>query len=467
MPRLTRTQKFADLREQLSHDAEKELSTPQLSEYENRLNQVQNQAGYFNQAPGYNQYPQQGQPQYPQYQQVPPQYQQPQYVDPFVNQQPQYQQYQQPVQPQFEQPVYQQPQPTFVEPTPVAPTPVFTEPAPAPVVEAPTFVEPVQPTYVDPFTQKTQETPVVPQETPTFEEFLRTTEINTNKVAEESGLTQEELNDILAPFNDEKIPTIAELEKQEPVVENIPNQEAELLDELDIMHMEEPKQEEPAKVEYVNDTFEEVNTYNQQSGNDTIDQITNNLVDDIRHLEENEEPVFEEVEVSDEEFSNTVSMEINKVMEEVASATTQLDVKDILAPTEAEKTPNDFVADYFNNGQEQLSKTLNDLPKVEEISPQEQFTSELQKLVEIEEAKEDIVEIKNIADLEDTHDVISDTIPFVVNNDEDEEDEYYDEDEDDASNTVLNIILIVLIIILVAVLGLIVFYILKTKGILG
>ena len=357
-------------------------------------------------------------------------------------------QYTQPVQPHFEQPVYQQPQPQ------------------------PTFVEPVQPTYVDPFTQKAQETPVVPQETPTFEEFLRTTEINTNKVveealAEESGLTQEELNDILAPFNDEKIPTIAELEKQEPVVEDIPNQEAELLDELDIMHMEEPKQEAPAKVEYVNDTFEEVNTYNQQSGNDTIDQITNNLVDDIRHPEENAEPVFEEVEVSDEEFSNTVSMEINKVMEEVASATTQLDVKDILAPTEAEKTPNDFVADYFNNGQEQLSKTLNDLPKVDEVSPQEQFTSELQKLVEIEEAKEDIVEIKNIADLEDTHDVISDTIPFVVNNDEDEEDEYYDEDEDDASNTVLNVILIVLIIILVAVLGLIVFYILKTKGILG
>ena len=459
MPRLTRTQKFADLREQLSHDAETDLSTPQLTEYENRLNQVQNQAGYFNQTSGYNQYQQS--------------------------------QYTQSVQPQFVFQPQPQPQPTFVDPiqttyvdpfaqkvqeTPVVPqeNPTFIEPV-QPQFEQqasqsqpqPPFIEPIQTTYVDSFTQKVQETPVVPQENSTFEEFLETEEINVNEVAKEARLAQEESNDFLAPIDDEKISTIAELEGQEPVVQDIPSQEAELLDELDITHTEEPKQEESAKVEYVNDTFEEVNIYNQQSGNDTIDQITNSLVDDIRHQEKNEEPVFEEVEISDEEFSNTVTLEIGKVMEEIAGATTQLDVNDILAPTEAEKTPNDFVADYFNNNQEELSKTLNDLPKVEEVSPQEQFTSELQKLVEIEEAKEDIVEIKNISDLEDTHDVISDTMTYVVNNDEDEEDEYYDEDEDDASNTVLNVILIVLIIILVAVLGLIVFYILKTKGILG
>ena len=498
MPRLTRTQKFADLREQLANDAERNLSTPQLDEYANRLNQMEGQAGYFNQAQGYNQYPQQ-----PQYSQ---QYQQPQFNNQFVN--PQQPQYQQPVQPQYvEQPQYQQPvQPTYQQPTYVAPTPVV-DPTPVYVAPEP-VVQPVQPTYVapkpvtepqpyvDPFTQRAQETPVVqpvqptyvapepvveptpvfvkpepvqqapvveptPVVTPTFEEFMKTTEIPTPVVEDQSGLTQQEINAILEPFNDQTIPTIAEIEKREPVLEDIPSQEAELLDDLDILHMDEPKQDVPV----ANDTFVEVNTYNQGVGNDTIDQITNDLVDNIRHPEEAQEPVYEEVEVSDEEFSNTVSMEISKVMEEVAAATTQLDVKDILAPTEAEKTPNDFVKEYFNNGEDQLSKTLNDLPKVEEITPQQQLTSELQRLA-TGDTKEDIVEIKNIADLEGTHDVISDTIPFAINQDE-EEDEYYDEDEDDASNTVLNVILIVLIIILVAVLGLIVFYILKTKGILG
>ena len=39
-------------------------------------------------------------------------------------------------------------------------------------------------------------------------------------------------------------------------------------------------------------------------------------------------------------------------------------------------------------------------------------------------------------------------------------------DEEDGSNTILNVILIVLIIILIAVLGLIVFYILRTRGII-
>ena len=41
-----------------------------------------------------------------------------------------------------------------------------------------------------------------------------------------------------------------------------------------------------------------------------------------------------------------------------------------------------------------------------------------------------------------------------------------DDDEEEGSNTILNIILIILIVILVAVLGLIVFYILKTRGII-
>ena len=79
----------------------------------------------------------------------------------------------------------------------------------------------------------------------------------------------------------------------------------------------------------------------------------------------------------------------------------------------------------------------------------------------VEEKPEEVVEIKNIAEIEaePTKDTMSSTIPFVVAA---EDEEVVDEDEEDGSNTVLNVILIVLIVVLVAVLGLIVFYILKT-----
>ena len=82
----------------------------------------------------------------------------------------------------------------------------------------------------------------------------------------------------------------------------------------------------------------------------------------------------------------------------------------------------------------------------------------------VEEKTEDVIEIKNIAEMESepVKDTVSSTIPFVVaSSDEDE----IEDDEEESPNTVLNIILIVLIVALIAVLGLIVFYILKTKGI--
>ena len=40
MPRLTRTQKFAELRESLANDKESSLQTKDLSNYEDRLNSI-------------------------------------------------------------------------------------------------------------------------------------------------------------------------------------------------------------------------------------------------------------------------------------------------------------------------------------------------------------------------------------------------------------------------------------------
>ena len=45
MARLTRTQKYADLREQISHDREESLETQELNKYQEKLNDVKSQFG--------------------------------------------------------------------------------------------------------------------------------------------------------------------------------------------------------------------------------------------------------------------------------------------------------------------------------------------------------------------------------------------------------------------------------------
>lgn len=223
---------------------------------------------------------------------------------------------------------------------------------------------------------------------------------------------------------------------------------------------------------YLNQTMSDVFSHNINNGQETIDTIVDSFVDEVRHGENKTEPiedtesievienvepekeeekvdlidntyfesfepskeldadelVEEKVEVDDEEFSNTVSMEISKIMDEIAAAPA--------APV-VEETPV----------QEEVQETI----QINEVVA--------------EEKPEEVVEIKNISEVENepVKDTMSSTIPFVVAAEDEDVDE--DEDEEDGSNTVLNVILVVLIVVLVAVLGLIVFYILKTKGI--
>lgn len=450
MQRLTRTQKYADLRDQLAQDAEQSLSTPQLDEYANRLNQLQGQAmpGFNNfdnnQAPAFNPYqsyqaPVQPQYQQQQYQQNP--YVQQQYVAPAPVVEPVQPTYTAPQQPQYIQNPYVQAQQQYVAPTPaVEPTPV------QPTYVAPTpAAEPVQPTYAAPAQQKV----------PTFDDFVRNTmeikiepeqpvqpqptytnpfaEVKPEPVVEPKPYVDPFMNqqpvqpaeDPFAPveqvantfeqapqYNEPKqsvspFGNMAEFKNEEVA---IPENEAALLDELGIMNIEDVKQQTPANNQYVQNPFGEA---------------------------------------KDQEFTNTVSMEINKIMEEVAPVAEPIPVESFVEP---EKTPSEFVDTYFDVKENTTKVMIDDIQN--------------QLKASVEDEDEDVVEIMSYNELEATHDEIQDTIPFAINT-EDEEDEYYDEDEDDAGNTVLNVILIVLIIILVAVLGLIVFYILKTKGIIG
>lgn len=272
------------------------------------------------------------------------------------------------------------------------------------------------------------------------------------------------LNDIVS----EKEEVVEEtIQEQEPVSENITEEvnETETKEE-DLVETHEPVEEtaeevtkedntpEEVVVEEVADnhapedidhsydssliqeTINEVGEYNRSVGEETITTLTNNLVHSVRHpgATRSEKHHYSEVPVSDtntkndEEFSNTVSLEITKIMDEISNNEDVQEVPEVVnEPVEQHPV---------------LTKALED------------------------EAEEDVVEIKNIKELEAeeaTSSTISNTIPFVVAAGEED---LIEVDEEDDSNTILNIILIVLIVILVAVLGLIIFYILRTRGII-
>lgn len=225
---------------------------------------------------------------------------------------------------------------------------------------------------------------------------------------------------------------------------------------------------------YLNQTINDVNFHNMANGQATLNQIVNNAVNEVRHTEP-VRPAYNEPNVvdntydfnrapvqntildadainNDDDFNNTVSMEITKIMNQMETPTVAARP---VAPTPVRQTTVAPEPVYV-------------APKVEEpvyVAQEVKFETPVVNTV-IEEKPQEVVEIKNINETkeEPLRNTVSGTIPFVVSENEDAD---IDDDADtDGSNVVLNVILIVLIIVLMAVLGLIIFYILKTKGIL-
>ena len=269
----------------------------------------------------------------------------------------------------------------------------------------------------------------------------------------------------------------------------------------DVKDNTDAKITEQERDNYLNQAIDDANNYINVSGEANTNQIVNNLVDEVRHPEEKvqenleaaldvnegiseenvddtyswheEEPLDADAEttpevenVSDEEFTNTVSMEVSKIMDEI-------DNKEVVEEKVVEEVKPVETAPIIEEKVEPVIEEVKVEEKVVEPVVQKEVKieepikeTEAEKVTPVVEDKtEDIVEIKNIAEMENEpiKETVSSTIPFIVdNNDEDE----IEDDEDDSPNTILNIILIVLIVALVSVLGLIIFYILKTKGIL-
>lgn len=444
MPRLTRTAKFADLRNQLLNDREEYTKSKELSSYQDKLDNVKDtlvsddeaKQNYWNK------------------------FEPPTYVQNPVNDDPIYQEL---LKKEFDNNVFVNPvmqEPEVKEDS--EPNVEYTIEGEAEIQEP--LVEEVQEQFEEPIIDDAiveeveNENPIV-EETATIEdspvEEPKEEKSETSSFFDSfmSGASQN--NQVGDNFNSyfENKNGSGDLSFEDiftDVFKDVKDESGEIVNLIE-------------RETYLNQTISDVNTYNEENGEETINTAVENLINEIRHPENVnsevvEQPVVEEKEdyldadeaislssEEDEEFNNTLSMEISKIMDGIAGASNnevefeEVSIAESVAEDEEELDAEEEVYDV---GQETIQ--MND--------------------VSAEEKAEEVVEIKNIAEIEKEEvNTISQTIPFVV---ADSGDILDDEDDETGSNAVLNIILIVLIIVLVAVLGLIVFYILKTKGIL-
>ena len=201
--------------------------------------------------------------------------------------------------------------------------------------------------------------------------------------------------------------------------------------------------QEKKNSDFVDNTIEEVKNYNKNEGKTTLEDISNALVDEVRHSIDNEI----KNRAIDAEFNDTVSMEINKVLEEIKTQKSESTIIDNALNNENNAAEFDTQR-AFENAQTNLD-TFN-IEKVKEIT-----------------GEQPVVEIKNISETMNhslvNSDVLDDTIPFIM--DKENETEEVEEDDDKAS-PILNIILAVLIVVLLAVLAVFVYYILVARGII-
>lgn len=267
-----------------------------------------------------------------------------------------------------------------------------------------------------------------------------------NEIVEEEPNVESEivLPDLDIPEVDELIEESSVEEVPELVEQPIASENV-ALPEVDAPKIDEPVVEEPSvepsEVDVnslLDKTLEEVADYNTQAGRLTVDENLNSLIEDVRHGGFNDDE-------EDDDFSNTVTLEIDKVLseinlepvtgptvslDEVLDNTVEVDPIDAKREKAAEK-----LADTLTHPV--LTKTLEESP-VEIKTLDETFTKDISTTATLSFKKNEIAE-------------------------EDDEDYYYD---DDKPNKVLNIVLIVLLVIFLIIVGVIVYFLLLAKGIL-
>ena len=195
----------------------------------------------------------------------------------------------------------------------------------------------------------------------------------------------------------------------------------------------------------INDILKEVNEYNQQNQRTDIEDLTSSIIEEVRHPENTPETDKED---EDKDFTDTVTLEIDKVLKEISS------MKDT-----AENKLDDVVIEEVGS--------LDTTSIEEKLVRQAEYEAENRDV-----NKGEPVIIKNISEtlqMEPSVDsnVLQDTKAFDISATNEIVEEDDEEEENDGAGKVLNIILGILIVVLIAVLAVIVYYILVARGIIG
>ncbi len=253
---------------------------------------------------------------------------------------------------------------------------------------------------------------------------------------------------------------------------------------------------------YIKDTLDEVKAYNKSLGSITADDLPKTILNEIRG--ESEAPKQED------DLSNTVTLEIKKILSELDEPETKEEAKEVieeekpevkeepitpisiespliadaLGKIEPEKTKEEVAPtvdiDELRRAVDGLPKDVGDLLRQYLESTQEDVFAEPKKediLVPQEEPLVAEVKPEVTSEVKETPKepspieaaLMNETMPLQVEKTaampkiEDEEDEY---EEEGASSKVLNVILIILIVILVLVLIVVAYLILVAQGII-
>ncbi|MBR3167793.1 MAG: hypothetical protein IKF18_03805, partial [Erysipelotrichaceae bacterium] len=348
---------------------------------------------------------------------------------------------------------------------------------------------------------------------PVVEAIEETVEEVVEPVVETAEEIQETVEEAPETVEETVEPVAETVEEPEPVVAAVEKTIAEITEPAD---------------DFLKETLNEVTEYNKSQGLVTADEVPNTILDEIRGIHREEpavevksepEPVVETVEEPEQVVVPEVTPEeapAAKENEKEFNDTLTLQIHDIMAALEAQEAKEEVVEapkeEVRNSNLSEIEKLIGisgtysktslaseierlmgdiqpeetaeepevsfepeeatDSTKVfapsEPVKEKQEETIEHPSLaVALEEPEEEVEETAEVA--EPTNELLNETKPFIIEKTKTNaviEDEDYDDDEEPAPSKLLNIILIVLTIALIAVLGVVIYGLLKTEGII-
>ncbi|MCR5300773.1 MAG: hypothetical protein K6D92_07805, partial [Erysipelotrichaceae bacterium] len=332
----------------------------------------------------------------------------------------------------------------------------------------------------EPVVETVEEVAETVEETPKAVE--ETVDVSAEPVVAAVEKTIAEITEPADDFLKETLNEVTEYNKSQGLVtaDEVPNT---ILDEIRGIHREEPAVEVKSEPEPVTETVEEPEQVavpevtpevtpeetpsvkeNEKEFNDTLTLQIHDIMAALEAQEAKEEVVeAPKAEVRDPNLSEIEKLiGISGTYSKTALAS---EIERLMGDIQPEETTEEPEVSYEPEEATDSTKVFAPSEPVKE--KQEETIEHPALAVALEEPEEEIEETAEVA--EPTNELLNETKPFIIEKTKTNaviEDEDYDDDEEPAPSKLLNIILIVLTIALIAVLGVVIYGLLKTEGII-